>query len=185
MAKKIKCFVTSIGEPTTDVCVWSLKRNGFDVELLQDNSSLQNKLKRIFEKADDDFLRVDADITVNKNLTPEFLSSLELDEIWWWQFLCFDWYKLDIAHCMSFIKKPAIEHLRANIDRFERSLRPETDVSRIEELHNPRRLLTYEDRIVGLHGYGIKDIQPVIELKKARNQDYLYDFEMVERLKEL
>ena len=61
MAKKMKCYVTSIGEPTTDVCVWSLKRNGFDVELLQDNSSLQNKLKRIFEKADDDFLRVDAD----------------------------------------------------------------------------------------------------------------------------
>jgi len=182
----MKCYVTSIGEPTTDICVWSLKRNGFDVELLQDNSSLQSKLKTIFNSATSDFLRVDADIIVNKNFTVEFLKSLDyMNDIWWWQFKCFDWYKLDIAHCMSYIREPAIEHLRNNIDKFKDSLRPETDVSRIQELHNPRRLLTYEDAIVGLHGYGINDIEPVKALKEARNQSHLYDFEMVEKLERL
>ena len=27
----MKAFVTSIGEPTTDLCVWALERQGFDV----------------------------------------------------------------------------------------------------------------------------------------------------------
>jgi hypothetical protein len=74
----MKAFVTSIGEPTTDLCVWSLERNGFEVVLLNNGSLLADKLKSIYEQATDDFVRIDADVVVNSTFTPETaLSRLE------------------------------------------------------------------------------------------------------------
>lgn len=61
----MKAYVTSIGEPTTDLCVWSLERNGFETVLIQDQTTLAEKLKRIYSEADEDFVRIDADVIVN------------------------------------------------------------------------------------------------------------------------
>lgn len=180
----MKAFVTSIGEPTTDLCVWALERQGFEVELVKGNDLLSHKLEYIYNTADTDFLRVDADIIVNRNLTPELLDSLDKN-IWWWQFITFDWYKQDITHSMAFIQQPAIQPLRDNIGRFINNLRPETESSRIKEFYNPRRMDTYSDKIMGIHGYGITDIEPVKKLKKERKQSHLYDFELADRLDKL
>jgi hypothetical protein len=180
----VKAFITSTGEPTTDLCIWALSRNGFEVELILDSSSLWSKLKKIYSRPEDDFLRVDADIIVNKNLTPKLLASLSDPEIWWWQFLTFDWYKQDTTHSMSFIRKAALPFLRSNIDKFQRDLRPETRISRIPEFHDPRRMATIE-RIMGVHGYGIPDLNPVRELKSRRGQSQDYDFELTDRLNRL
>lgn len=176
-----KAYVTSIGEPTTDLCVWSLKRNGFEVEVLQNDSSLAVKLAYIYAHASENFLRVDADIIVNRNLTPEFLATLDKN-IWWWQFVVYDWYKQDIAHSMAYISKEALPALRARVNRVLNSLRPETEMSRIPELYNPRRMATHSDTLMGLHGFGITDIEPVKALKTARGQIENYDFELHERL---
>lgn len=180
----MKAYVTSIGEPTTALCLWSLERNGFDVTVIEGNSTLAEKLKHIYELADQGFLRVDADIIVNRNMTPDKLLSFENPDIWWWQFRTFDWYKQDLNYAMAYIKKEALPCLRANIGRFQDDIRPETQVSRIAELHNPRRMKTH-DEVMGLHGYGIKDIKPVIKLKASRGQSHLYDFDLAKRLDEL
>lgn len=180
----MRAYITSIGEPTTDLCVWALKRNGFDVRVIQRSDSLAQKLQTIYENADDDFLRVDADIIVNRNMTPSLLESLNKD-IWWWQFITFDWFKQDTTYSMAYIKRQALPSLRANIGRFKDDIRPETQVSRIEELHEPRRMETYDKEIMGLHGYGIKDIKSVMKLKANRGQSSLYDFELARKLDEL
>lgn len=185
----MKAYVTSIGEPTTELCVWALERNGFEVYLLNRDDSLARKLATIYKLAEEDFLRVDADIIVNRNMTPDNLRKIEridyLQNAWWIQFVTFDWFKQDITHSMSYIKKEALPSLRANIGSFKDDIRPETQVSRIEELHNPRRMETYDNQIMGVHGYGIKDIKPVIKLKANRGQSHLYDFELARKLNEL
>lgn len=183
----MKAFITSIGEPTTDLCLWALQRNGFETMLIQDAStSLWEKMKSIYEMADDDFVRIDADVIVNKEFTPKMLSWLlaKNSDCWWWQFTMFDWFKLDIAHGTSFIKKEAIPILRANIEKAMNDNRPETAMSRIKEFYEPRRFETYKDEIIGLHGYR-GDIAAAKKLKHIRNQQALYDFEMAERLNAL
>lgn len=181
----MKAYVTSIGEPTTELCIWALERNGFEVQLIKDQRSLWSKLKDIYYDADDSFLRVDADIIVNRSMTPKLLSGLDDGVTWWWQFITFDWYKLDINHSMAFIAIAALPALKANIGRFKLSPRPETDASRLSEFHNPRRMKTYEKEIMGLHGFGIKDIEPIKRMKAIRGQLSAYDFEMTERLNQL
>lgn len=180
----IKAFITSIGEPTTDLCIWSLERNGFETELVIGDDSLSSKLEYIYNTADSDFVRIDSDIIVNKNFTPELLNSLDKNT-WWWQFICFDWYKCDIAHLIAFIQEPAIKPLRNNIGRFLDNIRPETESSRIKEFYNPRRMDTYNEKIMGIHGYGIKDTKPVVKLKSQRGQSHLYDFELASELDKL
>lgn len=176
--------MTHINEPTLGLCIWALERNGFEVEVISGNDSLASKLKKIFLTVDEDFLRVDADIIVNRKMTPTMLNSLSDPNIWWWQFLCFDWFKQDTNHAMSFIKREALPALRSNIDRFKKSIRPETDCSRIEEFYEPRRFATHNE-IMGLHGYGNKNLKPVMELKAKRGQSHLYDFELTEELNKL
>lgn len=179
-------YVTSIGEPTTDLCIWSLERNGFDTVLIEDkDTSLAEKLKFIYETVDEDFLRVDADIIVNRNMTPDNLNILKDSEIWWWQFTTFDWFKQDTNHAMAFIRKEALPALRSNISRFMDDIRPETEMSRIREFYEPRRFMTYDKDLMGLHGYGIRNMKPVMQLKAHRGQSYLYDFELAQRLYEL
>lgn len=185
----MKAFVTSIGEPTTDLCCWALRRNGFDVMLIQDrNTSLWEKLKTIYEMAETDFVRVDADIIVNRNFTKEMLSFLTLrnEDVWWWQFLTFDMLKLDTNHSMAYTKREAIPALRKHITdpMIMNSNRPETEMSRIKPFYEPRRFDTYPDELMGVHGLKA-DLNRVKRLKHVRNQQDLYDFEMAERIAKL
>lgn len=179
-------YVTSMNEPTTALCKKRLEKNGFQVFVLNENETLAEKLKRIYNaNIKGSFLRVDADIIVNKHMTPELLDSLYNPDIWWWQFITFDWYKQDVSNSMAFISEEALPALRANIDKHLYSLRPETDMSRLKEFNNPRRFKTYTKQIMGIHGYGIKDIEPVKKLKKARGQYDQYDFELAKELNRL
>lgn len=170
----MKAYIFSIGEPTVAMCEWSLKRQGFEVVIVHNpNTSLWSKLKWVYNHEKEDFLRVDGDIICNLNI-----KKLEpQDNCWWHCSLGYDWYLQDInAISIHWIKKQAIPYLRENVDRFENSERPETELSRIEEFQHPRRYETY-NLMCGLHGFNQKDIDRVRETKERRGQDY--DFELV------
>lgn len=180
----MKAFITSIGEPTTRLCKWSLERNGFDVYVVDKDGTLAQKLKLIYELADDDFIRVDADVIPNSLITPEYLNTLDDPFIWWYQFQTFDWYKQDITHGgIQFIKKEALPALSRNISTFLTAERPESQMYRLDEFENPRRGITV-DKVAGIHGYGIKDISEV-KRTKARRKQTGYDWELVEGLNTL
>lgn len=177
----MKAYLTSIGETTTELCEWSLKRQGFDVVLLQSKTSLWDKLKAIFEDADDDFLRVDADVVVNKNV----VDLVKQKDLWWYQALTYDWYKQDSTHGgVQFIRKPAIEAVRKHIDEARRLNRPESYLYRLREFHEPRVCGTYE-AICGLNGYKQTDMQRVKNTKSDRGQYSNYDWLLAERLNAL
>jgi hypothetical protein len=179
----LKAFITSTGEPTTQLCVDKLKENGFEVVLLQNSSSLADKLKAIYSLADDDFVRVDGDVIPNNNLTPDVWKYAR-EGIWWLQFLTFDWFKWDVTHGgVQFIRKEALEALRANIDEALDKERPESYMYRLEALHNPRRCLSHPI-VMGLHGYKA-DVDRVKEVKDRRGQAKNYDFKLTERVNRL
>lgn len=174
----MKAIVTSIGEPTTELCVWSLTRLGFEVQLIMNERSLWAKLKQIFDNADEDFVRVDADVVVNKNI----LELVKQTDLLWYQALTFDWYKQDLAHGgIQFIRRPAIKLVLPHIRTAENKPRPETYLSRIKELHDPRMFGTFES-ICGLHGYKQNDYKRVKKVKRDRDQYANYDFELAEKL---
>lgn len=174
-------FVTSIGEPTTDISMWALKRQGFDVQLLQSSSSLWDKLKLISDIAlGMDYVRVDADIIVNENIK----DLIKETELWWYQTYTFDWWKQDITHGgVQFIRKEATPIIKKHIDEARYKERPESYLYRLEEFHNPRRCNTYET-ICGLNGYKQNDAERVKATKERRNQTG-YDWELVEELNKL
>ncbi len=182
----MKAYVTSIGESTTDLCIWALERNGFDVVLLKSKDSLLDKLKRIYEQANDDFVRVDADVVVNKSLTVDYVKQLNLsDEYWWTQLQTFDWFKQTVMYGgVQVIKKEAIQYLRKYADSFKNSDRPETQLSRIDEFHSPRRF-TSLNFVAGIHGFAQNDTERVIAQKRKRDYFDTYDFELANKLEGL
>lgn len=179
----MKAFVTSIGEPTTRLCCDQLRKHGFEVVLLKDDRTLWGKLKAIYDQADDDFLRVDADLVPNRNIA-SFWDTAD-PGVWWLQARCFDWWKQDVGHGgAQFIRKAALPYLRVHVGQYEHADRPETELSRIRDFHEPRRFVS-SDVVVGLHGYGQADMERVKAVKRRRKQYDNYDFDLVERLEAL
>lgn len=177
-------YITTIGEPTTNLCKWSLERNGFEVVVCEGSSTLAAKLRFIYSDAKDDFIRVDADVIPNRNLNPTMIEEYDDPEIWWYQFMTFDWFQQTTGYGgVQYIKKEALPYLKENISKFLDEDRPETAVSRLPELHNPRRFKS-EDIIMGLHNYK-NDIKRVATVKANRGQSNNYDFELARRIEEL
>lgn len=128
-----------------------------------------------------DFLRVDADTIVNKNVK----ELIKQDELWWYQGLTFDWFQQDTTHGgVQFIRRPSFDAIKSHIKEAEKMERPETYITRLSEFHNPRRFGTFE-QICGLNGYGQEDITRIKLTKFRRNQQDNYDFELAKRISAL
>lgn len=177
----MRCFVFSIGEKTTDLCVELMKEYGFEVILYQDQTSLWEKLKRFYTEAleteDKKFMRIDADIIPNRNV-------MKLDGGEGWQCASgYDWYSQDrkaiSVHVMDrFVIKECLENIYEAKDK----IRPETHLWRLPNV-NPFTSIQ-EDFNSGLHGYGQKDHRERIkDLKYNRNQ--AYDWELLDRIESL
>lgn len=159
--------------------MWSLERLGFAVKLYQDPSSLADKLRRIYLDNDCDFIRVDADVIVNKNVLA--LATTKTNA-WWLQARTFDWYQQDLTHGgVQLIRSAALPDLKRNIDRHMNKERPESAMYRLEEFHKPRRCLTAEI-VCGIHGWGQNDLERIKDVKARRGQIDNYDFELVEAM---
>lgn len=172
-------YVPSINEKTTELCVWALERQDIKVVLIQNQTSLWEKLKSIYLTASTDFFRVDADVIVNRNI-----HDLRGHKQWWTQGLTYDWYKQDFTHGgVQFVKKEAIPALRKRINEAEGLDRPETYMSRIDEFMNPRQFETMPI-ICGIQNYR-NDAQRVEQTKLNRDNPEVYDFELAKRIEEL
>lgn len=175
----MKAYIFSIGEPTVELTDWSLKRLGFKtVRVHNPDTSLWAKLRWLYNHESEDFLRVDGDIICNKNV----LKLEPQDNCWWHQAYGWDWFRQDIAPIsINWVKKEALPYLRNNIDKFELAERPESQMFRLDEFHNPRRCEVY-NIVGGLHGWGQNSLDRVKEAKERRGQGEAYDFELAERL---
>lgn len=179
------CFVFSIGEKTTSLCFQLMKEYGFETRLFQDNTTLWEKLKRMYTEAletnETHFMRIDADIIPNQNVRKLALLG-EMNGGW----LCasgYDWYKQDRgAISIHVMERSVIEKCLKHIDEAKDEIRPETYLWRLPEI-NPKTSIR-DDFNSGIHGYGQGDQRDRIKtLKHNRNQKY--DWKLLDRIEQL
>lgn len=180
---KPRIFVFSIGEATTDLCMWALERYGMEPILYQDNTSLQQKLARFYKEPGDSLMRIDADIIPNKNVMALAKYRFRKGD-WWVQTTGFGWYQqrpITISVCK--MTRQAADIASQHIDEAADQLRPETAMWRLPEFHNPRRCRVI-DLFTGVHGYGQseKDIERVRQMKTYRGQEQNYDWKMINKM---
>jgi len=190
----MKAFVFSIGEKTTDICQWSLKRLGFETVLLYDpKTTLSQKYEQFLEMAKDEkwVIRCDADLIVLpkfKELLEEAFKSDPNEEIWWWNFRPFDFLHYSQSHsgpkAMNHKVIEAGQKYKKNF--FRQVLRPEREFWNQEVFKNPRRCQVVEG-VASLHGFKQTPeyYKRVNEMKKKRGQWQKYDHELIDKLNNL
>ncbi len=175
----LKAYVTSIGEPTTELCVWALERLGYEVVLYESSNSLAAKLYDIYHAADTDFLRVDADVIPNRNVL--LLGAMDKTSVWV-QGQTFSWHAQDLIYGgVQLIRKEAIPILRKEMPNHLEDERPESAMFRLPQFHEPRVCVS-EELVCGLHGWGQTDQKRIRETKARRGQIDNYDWELVEMM---
>ena len=182
----MKAYLFSIGEQTTDICASLLKRYGFDAVLLDGEESILDKYKRFIKMADEDCLKIDADIIPNEDIKlikyhSKTASRHSASVI---NYSCYDFYHNGIwVGCPTYYSKGAIEAIKRNLDTLDAS-RPETSACRLPEIH-PN--IVKSDLVVGMHGFfqAKQDTIRCIEQKKARGQSDQFDFNLINKLKDL
>lgn len=178
----MKCYIFSIGEPTTNLCVELMESYGFDVTLFQDDTTLWEKLKRFYTEASESedryFMRIDADIIPNANV-----KKLQHNLSLWTCASGYDWYKQDRgAISIHVMNRSIINKCLEHIDEAKDKIRPETYLWRLDDIN--RHTVIEESYSCGLHGYGQKSHRERIKTLKY-NRDQKYDWDLIEKIEAL
>jgi hypothetical protein len=163
----MKCYLTTIGEVTTEICKKQLESFGFEVILLDEKEPWIDKYKRFINLANDDCIRIDADVIPNKHIT-ELKDTKSLFSMI--QVKGFDIYLNDIKVMSPVLyRKKALDIIRRNIGLLDKN-RPETSAWRLPELNKDTQTL---DIICGVHGLNQRkeDIERHIQHRKERKQE--------------
>lgn len=185
--KKLKAYVTSIGEKTEIICCEQLVKFGFDVVLLNKRESWENKYKRFIRMAhesNEGCLRVDADVIVNEDIK---LARLEFEKTE--GKLIFSCILYDLYRNGLFTGSPIFYTKKALgiIHRYQSMLhpnRPESSACRLDGINQHKY---QSDVIVGMHGFfqNCATIEKAKTNKTDRKQQGLFDFDLVEKLMNL
>lgn len=191
---KIKAYLFSKGETTTDLAEWSLKRLGFDVLVYRDERSTLYKKYQLFiqdalNTSDEVFIRADADVIVHKNFLKllDFFKDKTIENLWWVNGKAFCFHRFELVDTAPMIiSRKALEAAQNHMHKFEHSSRPETELTRIPDFFFPRRFLA-TDIFTGIHGLKQSpvDIDRVLAQKRERNQLKDWDWDLLNKLKEL
>lgn len=184
MALEIKAIVFSMGEPTTQLCVEALYRNGLDVEVWADRASFVDKMDRLCS-LDREVLRVDADVIVNDDYIDYVQYSLEnRDKIVWSKPHGLIWWDQRSAPISAGYMHPkSLKTIKKNIGKARYNQRPERFLWNLNEFRDSSTLAQTTNHFVGIKGYGIRDIEKVRQRKESRNQSY--DWEWIESINRL
>jgi len=175
----MKVFVTSIGEKTTAICCKQLKRFGFDVILLEKKEPWIDKYKSFIMLANEDCIRIDADIIPNENI-----KQVGKEDFGMITYMTYDLYRNNIGITSPiFYRKFILDILKKRIKEIPVS-RPEASASRFLEV-NPYKYNS--NLIVGIHGLcaSSRDIARHEKHKIERKQIEQYDFNLINKINEI
>lgn len=155
----MKAYLCSISESTEQVCKYQLEKYGFEIVLLNEKEDWLTKYKRFLNMADEDCIRIDADIIPNKHILKlancdKFIAKAHLYDIYRNE----TWPLAPIYY-----SKEALKELK-NIQITD-EIRPETFAWR----SFPVEKTSVFETVVGLHGFfqDRKDIDRVINNKNG------------------
>lgn len=172
----MRAYLTSIGERTTRVCYEQLERFGFDVILLDKREEWVDKYKSFIRLANEDCIRIDADIIPNESIKRVGGENYGLIT-----YMTYDLYRNNIGVSSPvFYKKRIIDILKKRIKDIPTS-RPEANASRFPEI-NPDKYNS--NLIIGMHGFfQDKETRARAERNKIeRKQIVYYDFNLIKEL---
>ncbi len=180
----MKAYVTSIGEKTTELCCEQLIKFGFEVELLIKDESWESKYKqfiRMAHEANENCLRIDADIIVNENIKQ---VGTDIDDKLVASYTLYDLYRNGI-----YVGSPVFYTRKALgiIARYHYMLhpsRPEASACRLDLINGKK---FQSPIVVGMHGFfqDCATIERAKTNKTDRKQQDLFDFDLVNKLMKL
>jgi len=177
----MKAFVTSVGEKTTDICCELLKKFGFNVVLLDEKEKWIDKYRRFIYLADDDCVRIDADVIPNESIK----NINKYDDCFIVQSQYYDIYRNKVVpgHPLFYSKK-GIDIIKVNLDKLDHG-RPETSAWRLPEIID--KTYTVTRTVMGIHGIyqDEKTVERAKQNKIDRKQINEFDFDLIDRLMKL
>lgn len=178
----MKAYVCSIGEKTTQLCCDQLKRYGFEIILLDEKESWHKKYLRFIELADEDCVRIDADIIPNRNIKKLLTEDVSGATMIQYGHYCLYKNMPSIGNPCLYTKK-ALDIIKLNINNIHET-RPETSAWRLDGIR--QRAIT-DDTIMGIHGFfqDIKDVERAKHNKIHRKQSNQFDFDLVDKIMKL
>ena len=137
----MRAYLTSIGETSEQVCKNQLNKLGFEVILMNDKEDWPTKYKKFINLADDDCLRIDADVILFNDFKIPKLPKICMAQ---WQVVDFRKLALHVGQPIYYSKKllDIVKTLPVSIHR------PETSMWRRPEIIN--HTLTIKE-VAGLH----------------------------------
>lgn len=186
----MKAYLFSIGESTADVAKWSLERHGLDVVVLHDpDTSFWEKYAQFVEMAKDEpwVVRWDADVIAKREFGAFLNACITQDDYWWLCGMGYCHLKHNIVPVSGQVMNAeALEVCRMHINEVSGFSRPETQLTRVPELYNPRRFMCKQD-FIGIHAYKQResDNERVIAQKIERDQYQGWDHEFLQKLKKI
>lgn len=183
----MKVYVTSVGETTTDLVRWQLKRMGFNVVLLGKKQSWYEKYCEFIQRAEKDdrhCVRIDADVIPNKHLKRIADGFMKSPSYMLVQFHTYGFFRNELSiTCPVIYHADAIKIISDNLKHLDPN-RPETSAWRLPLINDD----TYTSRaVVGIHGL-FQDEETIarhIKHKIDRKQNDFYDWDFVQRAKPL
>lgn len=179
----MKAYVTSTGEKTTQICCDQLKQFGFDVVLLDAQESWINKYNKFIATADEDCLRIDADIITSEEIFNQCKKAKQSEALIT-SFALYDLYRNGVYYGSPlFYKKEAVAMIRSKKSMLHPN-EPERSACRMDMFGGRVENVPV---IVGMHGFFQKSehIDRARKNKIDRKQDALFDFGLVNKLMNL
>ena len=141
----MRAYLCSISESTEQVCRSQLEKLGFEVVLLNEIESWPVKYKRFIDLANEDCLRIDADIILfNDFIIPEMEDCVMA------QFQVIDRKKFAIHSGQPVYYSKKLLEIAKKIP--VKNIRPETSMWREPEIIKHTRTI---EKVVGLHQFEI------------------------------
>jgi len=180
------CYVTTIGEKTTEICVQQLERFGFQVRVLSGMKPWIEKYREFIDIAGsrfEDCIRIDADVIVNGMVSGMKMFS-EVPGLLMGQCQVYDFYRNGLHFAGPiFYSKNVFQKIQDEFSKLDPN-RPETAAWRLPSINSHTKSAPV---VVGMHGFfqTPEDIDRAEINKGERHQLEFYDFNLVRKLMKL
>lgn len=176
-------FLTSCDEKTAGIAKDQIIKLGFYIVHLDKKEEWFDKYQRFIRLASnapyDYFIRVDADVILNKNIKTAYQNFLASGALFG-QANTFSFYANDLVDSVCFYSMESIKIISDNITKLDPD-RPETSASRLPEINHKKISLP---ETVGMNSFFQNNAHFTRHLnhKKDRKQMSHYDFDLATKL---
>lgn len=177
--KSMKAVITSIGEPTTQLCADLMRKFGFDVEVMDEDIPWPQKFRKFIETYDEDCVRIDADCLP----LPPVARLLDWpSRAWIVQTEQVDLYSWNLKPGGPLLyRQCALEYIREHIDEIDWR-RPEANAWRLASVNGRTETVRV---LASLHGFFQRPEDNGRALQNRKDRGQIYEMDIVREITKL